>query len=165
MNSTLTIPTLMALLTPLNKQEAGGAATGAEVAFHGEAELADGFFLVGEAGEFAGGADADVLGQGLGDAVSEAHDPVFAEALLPARADTPELGDDVLDPFLGGQGAGRAQDQADQAAQALSVGGHVAAGFADVDEQFKRLLVAATVGVDGDIGRADGRIFAVGVAV
>jgi hypothetical protein len=46
-----------------------------------------------------------------------------------------------------------------QPAQTLRVGGHIAAGFADVDEQLKGLAVAA-IGIDRDIGRANLGVFA-----
>ena len=39
------------------------------------------------AGQLAGRAKAGMFGQGLGHPVGQAHDPVFAEALLPAGAD------------------------------------------------------------------------------
>ena len=64
---------------------------------------------------------------------------------------------------MGIEGRRQPQHQRDQPSQRLGHRGHVGAGLADVEEDLERLMVA--VDVDGDVGRAERRLFAIGGAL
>src|SRR5437660_8548186 len=107
-------------------------------------------------------ADADVLPQRAGECVRQREHLGRAEARGLAAADPCELTDDLLEPPSGRQGRGQAEHERDEAPEGLGHRHRVRARLADLDEDLEG--VAARRLVDGDEGRADGRLHAVGGA-
>ena len=104
-----------------------------------------------------------MFSQHLGDAIGQAAYPVGAEAKGASTADTGQFVHYPAQSLTWRQGSRHAQRQADQATNRFADGADVAARFAHVEEDLERFLFC--VAVDGDIGAAQRRLFAVGIAL